>query len=187
MNSTTFVPTTINQAPDSSPCRSPPDIRASLRGDTGAGCVKGNLPALDAEVEKVLWRRWRDSNDTAAACGLAAARCWLVTSIVARYHKPGLSSGELMIEAWGAVMRAICRFDPGWPTQRRAAEAPTITMPIITYEGDANEAPHPDADSYAKQFSGRYAHPLIKGGTGHKLPQEAPRAFAQAVIEVGAY
>jgi pimeloyl-ACP methyl ester carboxylesterase len=70
---------------------------------------------------------------------------------------------------------------------KRLAEFPVITVPTITLEGDANGAPHPDPASYAKKFSGRYAHRLIKGGIGHNLPQEAPTAFAQAVIDVDAY
>jgi pimeloyl-ACP methyl ester carboxylesterase len=67
---------------------------------------------------------------------------------------------------------------------RRLAESPVITVPTITLEGDANGAPHPDASSYAKKFSGKYAHRLIEGGIGHNLPQEAPQAFAEAVIDV---
>jgi pimeloyl-ACP methyl ester carboxylesterase len=67
---------------------------------------------------------------------------------------------------------------------RRLAESPVITLPTITLEGDANGAPHPDASSYAKKFSGKYAHRLIQGGIGHNLPQEAPQAFAEAVIDV---
>jgi pimeloyl-ACP methyl ester carboxylesterase len=69
--------------------------------------------------------------------------------------------------------------------ERRLAEIPVITVPTITLEGDANGAPHPDPTSYASKFSGPYAHRLITGGVGHNLPQEAPQAFAQAVIDVG--
>jgi pimeloyl-ACP methyl ester carboxylesterase len=68
--------------------------------------------------------------------------------------------------------------------EKRLAEGPVITVPTITLEGDANGAPHPDASSYAKKFSGRYAHRIIKGGVGHNLPQEAPQAFAEAVVAV---
>jgi pimeloyl-ACP methyl ester carboxylesterase len=68
--------------------------------------------------------------------------------------------------------------------EKRLAEGPVITVPTITMEGDANGAPHPEAGSYAKKFAGRYAHRLIQGGIGHNLPQEAPQAFAQAVIDV---
>ena len=64
------------------------------------------------------------------------------------------------------------------------AEAPAIAVPTITLEGDANGAPHPSPAAYAKKFSGPYAHRQIDGGIGHNLPQEAPKAFADAVIEV---
>jgi pimeloyl-ACP methyl ester carboxylesterase len=70
--------------------------------------------------------------------------------------------------------------------EKRLAEAPVINVPTITLEGDANGAPHPDATSYAKKFSGKYTHRIIKGGIGHNLPQEAPQVFAQAVVDVGA-
>jgi len=68
--------------------------------------------------------------------------------------------------------------------EKRLAQAPAIGVPTITLEGDANGAPHPDPKVYARKFSGKYAHRLITGGIGHNLPQEAPQAFADAVIEV---
>ena len=67
--------------------------------------------------------------------------------------------------------------------EQRLAEFPVITVPTITLEGDANGAPHPDPSAYARKFSGRYEHRTIDGGIGHNLPQEAPQAFAKAVIE----
>jgi pimeloyl-ACP methyl ester carboxylesterase len=70
--------------------------------------------------------------------------------------------------------------------EKRLAEGPVITVPTITLEGDANGAPHPDPSSYAKKFAGKYEHRLIEGGIGHNLPQEAPQAFAQAVVDVAA-
>ena len=71
--------------------------------------------------------------------------------------------------------------------EKRLAEAPVITVPTITLEGDANGAPHPEPSSYARKFSGKYLHRTITGGIGHNLPQEAPQAFAKAVIEVDGY
>jgi pimeloyl-ACP methyl ester carboxylesterase len=68
--------------------------------------------------------------------------------------------------------------------EKRLAAGPVITVPTITLEGDANGAPHPDPGSYVKKFSGKYAHRLITGGIGHNLPQEAPRAFAEAIVDV---
>jgi pimeloyl-ACP methyl ester carboxylesterase len=67
--------------------------------------------------------------------------------------------------------------------EKRLAEGPVIGVPTITLEGDANGAPHADASSYAKKFSGKYAHRVINGGVGHNLPQEAPQAFAEAIVE----
>ena len=67
--------------------------------------------------------------------------------------------------------------------EKRLAEGPVITVPTITLEGDANGAPHPEPGSYAKKFSGKYAHRTITGGIGHNLPQEAPQAFAQAIVD----
>ena len=70
---------------------------------------------------------------------------------------------------------------------KRLATGPVINVPTITMEGDANGAPHPEPASYAKKFVGKYSHRTITGGIGHNLPQEAPQAFAQAVIDVDAY
>ncbi|MCK1547357.1 alpha/beta hydrolase [Bradyrhizobium sp. 179] len=67
--------------------------------------------------------------------------------------------------------------------EKKLAAAPVIDVPTITMEGDANGAPHPDPSAYAKKFSGRYEFRLITGGVGHNLPQEAPQAFAKAVID----
>jgi pimeloyl-ACP methyl ester carboxylesterase len=67
---------------------------------------------------------------------------------------------------------------------KRLALAPVIAVPTITMEGDANGAPHAEPGVYAKMFSGKYSHRTITGGIGHNLPQEAPQAFAEAVIEI---
>src|SRR6204780_1380097 len=72
--------------------------------------------------------------------------------------------------------------------EKRLAAGPVITVPTITLEGDANGAPHyPDPSAYAKKFSGKYAHRTITGGVGHNLPQEAPEAFAKAVVDVDSF
>jgi pimeloyl-ACP methyl ester carboxylesterase len=77
---------------------------------------------------------------------------------------------------------------PGDPSldglEAKLAMAPQINVPTITLEGDENGAPHADQASYAKRFSGAYLHRLVRGGVGHNLPQEAPEAFSQAVIDV---
>ena len=73
--------------------------------------------------------------------------------------------------------------------EKRLAQGPVISVPTITLEGDTNGAPHsnPDGSAYANKFSGKYAHRIITGGIGHNLPQEAPQAFADAIIEVDGY
>ena len=68
--------------------------------------------------------------------------------------------------------------------EKRLTAAPVITVSTITMEGDANGAPHPEPSTYAMKFSGKYSHRTITGGIGHNLPQEAPRAFAEAIIDV---
>ncbi len=70
---------------------------------------------------------------------------------------------------------------------KRLAQSPVISLPTITMEGDANGAPHPDSTAYRSKFSGKYEYRLITGGVGHNLPQEAPQAFAKAVIDVDAF
>jgi pimeloyl-ACP methyl ester carboxylesterase len=71
--------------------------------------------------------------------------------------------------------------------EKKLAMGPVITVPAITMEGDANGAPHPDPSAYKAKFSGRYEHRNVTGGIGHNLPQEAPEAFAQAVIDVASF
>jgi len=71
--------------------------------------------------------------------------------------------------------------------EQRLATGPVITIPSITLEGDANGAPHPDSSAYAGKFKGKYKHKLITGGIGHNLPQEAPKEFADAIIEADSY
>ena len=69
----------------------------------------------------------------------------------------------------------------------RRAAGPVISVPTITLEGDADGAPQADASAYANKFSGRCTHRTIMGGIGHDLPQEAPQAFADAIIEVDSH
>jgi len=83
---------------------------------------------------------------------------------------------------WGlGLAQGESRYDD---LEKKLAQGLVISVPTITMEGDANGAPHLDPSAYAKKFSGKYAHRTITGGIGHNLPQEAPQAFAQAVIDV---
>ena len=82
----------------------------------------------------------------------------------------------------------LSKGEPQFDTlEKHLAEAPVISVPTITLEGDANGAPHPEPVAYSRKFVGKYRHRNVPGGIGHNLPQEAPIAFADAVIEVASY
>ena len=125
------------------------------------------------EFSKLIWQlaspRWDFDDATFDRTAAAFDNPDHVAIVVHNYRwRLGLAEGEP-------------KFDN---LERQLAESPVITVPTITLEGDANGAPHPDPSAYAKNFFGRYEHRLIKGGIGHNLPQEAPKAFAEAVIDI---
>ena len=125
------------------------------------------------EFSKLIWQiaspKWAFDDATFDRSASALDNPDHVSVVVHNYRwRLGLAEGE-------------SRYDD---LERRLAEGPTITVPTITFEGDANGAPHPAASSYAKKFSGRYEHRVVEGGVGHNLPQEAPKAFAAAVAEL---
>ena len=122
---------------------------------------------------RFIWQqaspRWRFDEATYQRSAQAFDNPDHVAIVVHNYRwRIGLVAGE-------------SRFDA---LEQRLARAPQIAVPTITMEGDANGAPHPDPAVYAKKFSGRYQHRQLDGGIGHNLPQEAPAAFAQAVLDV---
>jgi pimeloyl-ACP methyl ester carboxylesterase len=128
------------------------------------------------DFAKLIWQlaspKWTFDNATFDRSGAALENPDRVAIVIHNYRwRLGLAEGER-------------KYDD---LERRLAAGPVITVPTITLEGDANGAPHPDPSSYAKKFSGKYAHRLIKGGVGHNLPQEAPQAFADSVLEVDSY
>jgi pimeloyl-ACP methyl ester carboxylesterase len=126
------------------------------------------------EFAKLIWHiaspKWEFDDATFARSAAAFDNPDHVAVVIHNYRwRLGLAEGE-------------SNYDE---LEKRLAEAPPIAVPTITLEGDANGAPHPEPGAYAKKFSGKYAHRTVKGGIGHNLPQEAPQAFAEAVIEVG--
>ena len=128
------------------------------------------------EFSKLIWQlaspKWNFDDATFDRSATAFDNPDHVAIVIHNYRwRLGLATGEP-------------KFDE---LERRLAAGPGITVPTITMEGDANGAPHPDPSAYAKKFTGRYAHRLITGGVGHNLPQEAPQAFADAVLEVAGY
>src|SRR5712675_1792172 len=128
------------------------------------------------EFAKLIWKlaspTWKFDDATFDRSAAAFDNSDHVAIVVHNYRwRLGVAAGE-------------ARYDD---LEKKLAEAPVITVPTITLEGDANGAPHPDPASYAKKFAGPYAHRLIGGGIGHNLPQEAPQAFAQAILDVDNY
>jgi pimeloyl-ACP methyl ester carboxylesterase len=125
------------------------------------------------DFAKLIWRlaspQWRFDDATFERSAAAFDNPDHVAIVIHNYRwRQDLAEGEAKYDA----------------LEQTLATAPAIPVPTITLEGDANGAPHPDPSAYAKKFTGKYAHRAISGGVGHNLPQEAPQAFAQAVIDV---
>lgn len=125
------------------------------------------------EFSKLIWQiaspKWAFDDATFARSAAAFDNPDHVAIVVHNYRwRLGLAEGEPRLAE----------------LEKRLAPGPVIGVPTITMEGDANGAPHLEPAAYAKKFSGTYAHRLVTGGIGHNLPQEAPQAFAQAVIDV---
>ncbi len=124
------------------------------------------------DFAKLIWQlaspQWNFSDATFDRSAAAFDNPDHVSIVIHNYRwRLGLAEGE-------------AKYDD---LEKRLAEGPVITVPTITLEGDANGAFHPDNSAYAKKFSGKYAHRIIKGGVGHNLPQEAPQAFAKAIVD----
>ncbi|HEX8400002.1 MAG TPA: alpha/beta hydrolase [Pyrinomonadaceae bacterium] len=128
------------------------------------------------EFAKLIWQiaspKWKFDDATFNRSAASFDNPDHVRIVIHNYRwRLGLAEGEL-------------KYDE---LEKRLAEAPLISVPTITLQGDADGAPHPEASVYAKKFSGKYTHRIIKGGIGHNLPQEAPQEFAKAVIDVDGY
>ena len=128
------------------------------------------------DFAKLIWQiaspKWNFDNATFDRSAVSFNNPDHVDIVIHNYRwRLGLADGELKYDDY----------------EKRLAETPVISVPTITLEGDANGAPHPDSSVYAKKFSGKYAHRIINGGVGHNLPQEAPKAFTDAIIEVDSY
>jgi pimeloyl-ACP methyl ester carboxylesterase len=124
------------------------------------------------EFSKLIWQlaspKWAFDDATFARSAAAFDNPDHVAIVIHNYRwRLGLAVGEPQYE----------------DLEQRLAAAPAITVPAITVEGDANGAPHSEASAYAGKFTGKYQHRVIGGGVGHNLPQEAPHAFAQAIID----
>ncbi len=127
------------------------------------------------DFAKLIWQtaspKWNFDDATFERSAQAFDNPDHVSIVIHNYRwRIGLADGERRYDA----------------LEKRLAQSPIIHVPTITMEGDANGAPHAEPAAYVRQFASKYEHRLIKGGIGHNLPQEAPRDFAQAVIDVGA-
>jgi pimeloyl-ACP methyl ester carboxylesterase len=128
------------------------------------------------EFAKLIWQiaspKWRFDDATFERTAASFNNPDHVSIVIHDYRwRLGLAEGE-------------AKYDE---LEKRLAGFPVITVPMITLQGDADGAPRPEPSAYAKKFAGKYSHRLIQGGIGHDLPQEAPQAFAQAVVDVDAY
>jgi pimeloyl-ACP methyl ester carboxylesterase len=125
------------------------------------------------EFSRLIWQlaspKWSFDDATFERSAAAFDNPDHVAIVIHNYRwRQGLADGESGYEDFEAKL----------------AQGPVIAVPTITMEGDANGAPHPEPAAYAKKFSGKYEHRTISGGIGHNLPQEAPRAFAEAIIDI---
>jgi pimeloyl-ACP methyl ester carboxylesterase len=125
------------------------------------------------EFARLIWKlaspKWAFDDATFELSAAALDNPDHVAVVIHNYRwRLGLAEGEPRYDA----------------IEQRLAAAPTIAVPTITMEGDANGAPHPPPNAYAGKFTGKYEHRTISGGIGHNLPQEAPEAFAKAVLDV---
>lgn len=125
------------------------------------------------EFSKLIWQiaspKWKFDDATFDRSAAAFDNPDHVAIVIHNYRwRLGLAEGE-------------AKYDE---LEKKLATAPVIAVPTITLEGDANGAPHLEPSAYAKKFSGKYQHRTIKGGIGHNLPQEAPQAFTEAIIDV---
>lgn len=127
------------------------------------------------DFNRLIWKtaspKWAFDEATYARSAAAFDNPDHVDIVVHNYRwRLGLADGERKYDALEA----------------RLAAGPAITVPSITMEGDANGAPHAPPAAYARKFTGKYQHRTLAGGIGHNLPQEAPREFAQAILDVAA-
>jgi pimeloyl-ACP methyl ester carboxylesterase len=128
------------------------------------------------EFSKLIWQlaspKWAFDDATFARTAAAFDNPDHVAIVIHNYRwRLGLAAGEAQYD----------------DLEKQLAASPVITVPTITLEGDANGAPHLDPSAYQAKFSGTYTHRTISGGVGHNLPQEAPRAFAQAILDVDGF
>jgi pimeloyl-ACP methyl ester carboxylesterase len=124
------------------------------------------------DFNKLIWRnvspKWNFDDATYNRTAEAFANPDHVDIVIHNYRwRLGLAKGE-------------ARYDD---LERKLFAGPDITVPTITIGSDF-DGPNIAGAAYAKKYTGRYAHRILRG-IGHNVPQEAPRAFADAIVAVG--
>ena len=138
---------------------------ATERGYNG---YKANTEAFNKLIWKTASPKWSFDAETYQRSAQSFENPDHVAIVIHNYRwRLGLAPGEK-------------RYDE---LEARLAKSPDITVPTVTLEGDANGAAFPPPQNYASKYKGPYKHHTLTGGIGHNLPQEAPKEFADAIIE----
>jgi Predicted hydrolases or acyltransferases (alpha/beta hydrolase superfamily) len=141
---------------------------ATERGYQG---YQANTTAFNKLIWKTASPKWDFDDETYKRTALAFDNPDHVAIVIHNYRwRLGLAQGEKQYDRLEAKLSKL----------------PVISVPTVTLEGDANGAAFPPPSSYASKFTGKYKHHTLTGGIGHNLPQEAPEAFAQAIVEADA-
>jgi pimeloyl-ACP methyl ester carboxylesterase len=134
---------------------------------------RAGLAADRRAIAKILWKQWSPDwhfdDASFERTAVAHDNPDYVDVVIHSYrHRFGLAEG-----------------DPHYADmQRQLAALPAIAVPAITLDGGADGVvPATDGTASAAKFTGRRVHRVIPG-VGHNLPQEAPEAFAAAVMEL---
>jgi pimeloyl-ACP methyl ester carboxylesterase len=142
---------------------------ATERGRAGLAANRRQLAKLIWQYNSPTWKFTEAAFDRTAA---SFDNPDYVDIVVHNYRwRLGLAAGEPQYDA----------------LERRLAAGPVIAIPTITLDGDSDGVTTAtDGTASANKFTGKRIHRIVKGA-GHNLPLEAPKAFAEAVIEVFRY
>lgn len=133
---------------------------------------RAGLAANAREIARVIWRRnspeWRFTEGDLVRAARAFRNPDYVDVVIHSYrHRLGLAPGA----------------DAHAEDEARLASLPSISVPTITLDGTADgNFPATDGSRDATRFSGWREHRQVLHA-GHNLPAEAPRAFADAILD----
>lgn len=134
---------------------------------------RAGLTANRGELSRLLWQLWSPNWDFDDATFEASARSFdnpdFVDVVIQSYrHRYGYAAG-----------------DPAYDEIEGKLEAqPAITVPTISLHGDADGvSPVDSSEGHKNHFTGAYERRVVPRA-GHNVPQESPKNFAEAVIEL---